>query len=52
MADKKIVQSGGVEVSDKDAAGCLSQGHSKAAAVPTAWGQKDQSLAGQKIAGR
>ncbi len=41
MADK-TVESGGIEVSDKDAAGTLAQGHAKAGAVPTAWGMKDQ----------
>lgn len=52
MAKKEVVQSGGQECSDKDAAGCLSQGHPKAGNVPTAWGQKDQSAAGQKLTGR
>ena len=41
MADK-VLQDGGQECSDKDAAGCLAQGHAKSGAVPTAWGQKDQ----------
>ena len=46
MADK-AVKDGGQECSDKDAAGCLSQGHPK-----TAWGQKDQNSAGEKLTGR
>ena len=40
MADK-AVKDGGQECSNKDAAGCLSQGHPKTGNVPTAWGQKD-----------
>ena len=44
MAEKVIdVTRGGQPVcSDKDAAACLAQGHSKSGAAPTAWGMKDQ----------
>lgn len=47
-----VVKGGGQECSDKDAQACLAQGHPKAGAVPTSWGQKDQSQAGQKLTGR
>ena len=51
MADK-AVKDGGQECPNKDAAGCLSQGHPKTGNVPTAWGQKDQNSAGEKLTGR
>jgi len=38
----KVVEDGGKECDDKDAAACLAQGHPKSGQVPTAWGQKDQ----------
>lgn len=53
MADKGIPENGGIaQASDKDAAACLAQGNPKASSVPVAWGQKDQSIAGQKLTGR
>jgi hypothetical protein len=55
MADKLglVDNSGGSkECSDKDAAGCLAQGHPKAGSVPVAWNQKDQNADGQKLTGR
>ena len=49
----KVVKDGGQqECSDGKAAAALAQGHPKSGAVATAWGQTDQSTAGQKLTGR
>jgi len=43
MAKNDVVDGGGTECSDKDAAASLAQGHPKSGAVPTSWGMKDQT---------
>jgi hypothetical protein len=42
----------GQEVSDADAAACLSQGHPKSAMVPISKGMKDDNDPGRKLTGR
>ena len=52
MGKNCITAGGQPEVSDKAAARALAQGHSKSGNIQAAWGMKDQTSAGDKLARR
>lgn len=52
MAAKDGKFDGGQDVSDADAAKCLSQGHPKSKPVPTKWNMKNSNGPGEKLTGR
>jgi hypothetical protein len=46
----KVVQSGGQECNDADAAACLAQGHPKSGLAPVKWGMKDRDAGSEGLA--
>ena len=45
----KVVQGGGQECSDQDAAACLAQGHPKGGLAKVAWGMKDRDAGAEDL---